>query len=115
MRMRCGLLAGVVATTALLAGTAGPAAAHVIVVSPPNGNTVATHGGAPLGAWVGGPPLPASAAGAGLIAGGPGGDWTLTPAHDAGLNSACEAQRAGGRSAASIFGPPSPAGCPHGT
>lgn len=87
---------------------AGPAAAHVIVVSPPGGGT--GHQG-----WVGSPAEGIPGQGNGLVLGGPTGETVLSPAHVKGLVTACESIRGQGRAAANIFGPPSPAGCPHGT
>jgi hypothetical protein len=84
----------------------GPASAHVLVVSPPGADE-------PHVGWVGGGELPGQ--GEGLVPGGPTGESMLAPAHAKGLNSACEALRAHGNAAVQIFGPPTPAGCPHGT
>ncbi len=60
---------------------AGPAAAHFVTVDPKG------DGEGHVG-WVGGEDLPGQ--GQGLIPGGPQGDWMMTPAHDGGLNTACE-------------------------
>lgn len=99
---------GVAITTgvAVIALSGAAASAHVLEVDPP-GN------GEPRSGWVGGPALPGQ--GKGLIPGGPGGQIMQSPAHGGGLNTACEALRSNGRSAVDIFGPPSPAGCAHGT
>jgi hypothetical protein len=104
------------AAAALMLALAAPAAAHVLVVTPPNADEpVSTHRGGPFEeikamgdvGWVGGGPLPGQ--GQGLISSPAG---TLSPAHAKGLNTACEQN---GSSVVAIFGPPSPAGCPHGT
>ncbi len=79
-----------------------PAAAHNLEVSPPgNGNAI--------GGEVGGSDIPG--VGQGLIAGGPGGIFTLTPAHGKGLNNACEATDA--NPVVDIRGPGG-SGCAHG-
>jgi hypothetical protein len=101
MRRMMTLLAGIVLVLAMMAA---PAAAHVLVVDPPGK-------GEPTGGWVGGPALPGQ--GKGLIPGGPAGDYLQSPSHGKGLNTACHALRAHGRSAVDIFGPGGP-GCPHG-
>lgn len=103
---------------ALMAALAVPASAHVLVVTPPNADEpVSTHRGGPhqpikglLGdvGWVGGGSLPGQ--GRGLLTGGPLG--TLAAAHGKGLNTACEAN---GSSVVAIYGPPTPAGCHHGS
>jgi hypothetical protein len=78
---------------------AGPAAAHHLVVDPPGGGV-----GPGEEAWVGGPALPGK--GKGLVPGGPPDDpVTLSPAHEGGLNTACEKLRGHGNSAVDIFGP----------
>ena len=84
-----------------------PASAHILVVDPQGEGDGTVQ-------WVGGP-VGLDANGKGLVYGGPDGDELMPPSHEKGLNNACEAQRANGKSAASIFGPPSPAGCEHGT
>lgn len=86
-------------------GLAVPASAHVLVVDPPGGETKV--------GWVGAGALPGK--GQGLVPGGPTGSYLQTPAHAKGLNNACEALRANGQAAVDIFGPPTPAGCAHGT
>jgi hypothetical protein len=91
-----------------LAMLAGPAAAHVLVVDPPGQEEA-------KGGWVGSPALPEAAQGKGLMPGGPAGAYLQSPSHGKGLNTACEALRANDRSAVDIFGPPTRAGCPHGT
>lgn len=98
------------ATLMALGMIAGPAAAHILVVEPPGG------GQGPEDVRAGGGPLPAAAKGQGLIGAGPGGIFGLqSPAHDGGLNTACESLRANGNGVVDIFGPPTPDGCPHGT
>ncbi len=98
------------ATLMVLGMIAGPAAAHILVVEPPGG------GQGPEDVRAGGGPLPAAAKGQGLIGAGPGGIFGLqSPAHDGGLNTACESLRANGNGVVDIFGPPTPDGCPHGT
>lgn len=87
------------------AALAAPAGAHILVVDPPGDDEKVV--------WVGAGELPGK--GQGLVPGGPTGSYLQSPSHAKGLNSACEALRANGRAAADIFGPPSPAGCPHGT
>jgi hypothetical protein len=100
---------GVILTTMLftIGLMAGPAAAHILVVTPPGADGPANVG------WVGGGELPGQ--GKGLVPGGPTGSYLQSPAHAKGLNSACEALRSNGQAAVDIFGPPSPAGCAHGT
>ena len=98
-----------IAGAATLALSGAPASAHVIIIDPPGSEEEPKVG------WVGGGPLPDEAAGEGLVPGGLTGDYLQPPSHTKGLNSACEALRANGRSAVDIFGPPTPAGCPHGT
>lgn len=76
----------------VLAMMAGPASAHILVVQD---GEVQTHRAERFGgfAWVGG--------------NGQG--------HFEGLDVACEKQRDHGNSAVDIYGPPTDAGCPHGT
>lgn len=94
----------VIAVLALAVWFAFPANAHV---------QVNNHGhGA---GWVGSPADGIPGQGKALVQGGPTGETTLSPAHVKGLNRACEALMANGNDAVMIFGPPSPAGCPHGT
>lgn len=85
----------------------GAASAHVIVVTPP-GAEAPVHVG-----WAGGGELPGH--GHGLVPGGPTGSYLQAPAHEGGLVTACESLRASGAAAVDIFGPPTPAGCAHGT
>ncbi len=92
----------VIVTTAAMAA---PAGAHVLVVDPPGGETKVV--------WVGAGELPGK--GQGLVPGGPTGSYLQSPAHAKGLNAACEALRANGSAVVDIFGPPTPAGCAHGT
>jgi hypothetical protein len=94
-----------VTACAALVVSAVPASAHVLVVEPPGGDVKV--------GWVGGGPLPGQ--GKGLVPGGPTGSYLQSPAHAKGLNQACESIRANGQAAVDIFGPPTPAGCPHGT
>lgn len=96
------------ATLMVLGMIAGPAAAHILVVNPPPEG----HGPS-MKAQVGGGQLPGI--GKGLIPGGPTGSYLQSPAHGGGLNTACESLRANGNEVVDIFGPPTPAGCPHGT
>ena len=98
------------ATLMVLGVIAGPAAAHILVIDPPGNGQ-----GPAEGVWVGGGPLPESAEGGGLIAGGPSGAFEQPPAHGKGLNTACESLRANAKEVVDIFGPPTPDGCPHGT
>lgn len=88
---------------------AGPAAAHILVVTPPGHDEAITG-------WVGGGPLPEQAKGQGLIPGGPTGEITQPPSHGHGLNTACEAIRGNpsGAGVVDIFGPGGP-NCPHGS
>jgi hypothetical protein len=67
MRRMVTLVAGIVLALAMMAA---PAAAHVLVVSPPGA-------GEPTGSWVGGAALPAQ--GKGLIPGGPTGAYLQSP------------------------------------
>ena len=94
--------AATLSTAALILAIAAPAAAHNLTVSPP-GNSDVKHG------WVGGLGLPGQ--GKGLIPGGPGGVWLISPAHAKGLNTACYALEAN-PSAVDIRGPGP--NCPHG-
>ena len=99
------------ATLMVLGMIAGPAAAHILVVEPPGGGQ-----GPGEEAQVGGGALPDAAKGQGLIEGGPPWDRYLqSPAHGKGLNTACESLWANGNGVVDIYGPPTPAGCPHGT
>lgn len=98
----------IVAAFVALAMLAVPAGAHVIVVDTPGEGT--GHAG-----WVGSPAAGIPGQGGVLVLGGPTGETVLSPAHVHGLVNACEAIRAQGRAAVDIFGPPTPAGCPHGT
>ena len=81
------------------------ASAHVLVIDPPGEG----EGGA---VWIGGPALPATAQGAGLVPGGPEGAYLQPPSHGKGLNDACEATA--GNAVVSIFGPPVEDTCHHG-
>jgi hypothetical protein len=97
----------VIAVVAALALMAAPAAAHVLVVDPP-GNDKVVEG------WVGGPILPIEAQGAGLFDAPPFAPGHKQSAgHSNGLNNACHATA--DNSTVAIFGPPTPAGCEHGT
>ena len=90
------------------------ASAHFIEVNPP-GNS------GPKGGWVGGP-VPVPGKGQGLVLGGPDGQQMMTPAHNKGLNQACESLRANGNGVVDIYGPPPhevlppgfTSGCAHG-
>ena len=97
----------------VLAMTAGPAAAHHLVVDPPGDGGGHDAGPFEPGGWVGGGPLPDSAQGDALVP-SPGG--MLPPSHMTGLNTACEALRGHGNGAVDLFGPPPAPGseCPHG-
>lgn len=77
------------------------ALAHFLTVTTPSGKVHVV--------WVGAEDIPGQ--GQGLIAGGPGGVFTLTPAHAKGLNNACAATE--GNDVVDIRGPGGP-GCPHG-
>lgn len=101
----------VIAVVAALALMAAPAAAHNLVVDPPGNDKVHER-------WIGGPILPAQAQGKGLFDAPP---FPIAPAdglkqpaaHAKGLNNACKATKS--NSTVTIFGPPTPAGCEHGT
>jgi hypothetical protein len=84
------------------------------LVSPAFAHYRYMHGSGDVAGWVGGPPLPGQ--GQGLIVGGPGGIFMLSPAHAKGLNTACYALEAN-PSVVNIRGP-GPGGatsqCPHG-
>lgn len=90
---------------------ASPAAAHNLEVSPP-GNAD-KH----VERWIGGPPgvvLPDHAQGDGLFPGPPFAPDNKQPAaHGNGLNTACASTST--NPVVTIYGPPTPAGCPHGT
>ena len=90
----------------LLGLMAGPAAAHILEVTPKGNDPVITG-------WVGGGPLPEAANGQGLIPGGPTGAFLQPPSHGTGLNTSCEATE-DNPSAVDIRGPGGP-GCPHGS
>ncbi len=94
-------IATLIFTAVLLVALALPAAAHNLTVSPP-GAAEPHHG------WVGALALPGK--GAGLVPGGPTGDWMLSPAHAKGLIIACEMN---GSDVVDIRGPGGP-GCAHG-
>lgn len=100
----------VIAVVAALALMTAPAAAHVLVVDPPGNDKVHEK-------WVGGPPdalLPIQAQGEGLFPAPPFAPGFKQPAaHGKGLNNACHATAS--NSTVTIFGPPTPAGCEHGT
>ena len=96
------------AAAGMLAGAmVMPASAHVLVVSPQGEGEGTVQ-------WVGGP-VGLDANGKGLVLGGPTGDQLMPPSHVKGLNNACETIRANGNGVVDIFGPPTPAGCEHGT
>lgn len=100
-------LTRVVAVVVALGLMTAPAAAHVLVVSPPGNDKV-------MEKWVGGPILPEQAQGNGLFPAPPFLPGLKQPAgHGKGLVNACEATD--NNSVVLIFGPPTPAGCPHGT
>lgn len=101
-------LTGLTATLFALAMMAGPAVAHHLVVDPPGGGE-----GPGEAIWVGGGPLPEQAQGQGLIPGGPTGAFLQSPAHDSGLNAACENLRDHGNGVVDIHGPFPPT-CHHG-
>jgi hypothetical protein len=101
MLRRFAQLAAIMATLMMLAA---PAYAHNMTVTPP-GTDREVHN------WVGALDIPGQ--GQGLIPGGPGGTWTLTPAHAKGLNTACESLE-DNPSVVDIRGPAGP-GCPHGS
>lgn len=109
MKTRMGTL--LAATLLALGLTAGPAAAHILVVDPPgDADTTMVSG-------IGGGALPESAAGAGLIPGGPTGSYLQSPAHDGGLVTACERLRERGNGVVDLYGPTRPGGeltCRHG-
>ena len=105
MRRVFSILIIVAGVSGLFAGTAS---AHVRVVDPPGV-------GEPAGGWVGSPADGIPGVGEGLVLGGADGQTTLSPSHAGGLNTACLALRAGGQAAVDIFGPPTPAGCNHGS
>lgn len=93
-------------SAAALALSSAPATAHVVIIDPP--------GQDPKEGCVGGPALPGK--GQGLIPGGPPNAPIMqSPAHGKGLNTACETIRAHGNGVVDIFGPPTQAGCAHGT
>lgn len=102
--------ASLLLTTLLLLGLlAGPAAAHNLTVDPP-GQSDGTAG------WVGGEPLPQEVDPdhPGLVVGGPPDDQVMqSPAHEGGLNTACEALEANDNDVVDIRGPGGP-GCGHG-
>ena len=93
----------------LLALTAGPAAAHNLTVEP-EGNS------GPKANWVGGPILPGTAQGEGLMDGPPFLPGSKQPpSHGKGLNTAC-LQLEDNPSVVDIRGPAGPGGtgCAHG-
>lgn len=89
---------------------AAPASAHNLEVDPPGNDKTVER-------WIGGPPgaaLPDQAQGEGLFPGPPFAPDNKQPAaHGAGLNNACDAT--GSNDVVTIYGPPTPEGCPHGT
>jgi hypothetical protein len=97
-------LAAMMSAALLLLVMALPAAAHNITVTP-HGTGEAKHG------WTGSLGLPGQ--GKGLIPGGPGGAWLISPSHAKGLNTACYKLEAN-PSVVDIRGPGGP-GCPHGS
>ena len=105
--MKRALVSAVICAAAVVSLSV-PAGAHVIVVDTPGEG--AGHSG-----WAGSPAAGIPGQGEGLVLGGHTGETVLSPAHVKGLVSACEAIRAHGQAAVDIFGPPTPAGCPHGT
>lgn len=89
------------ATTAAIGltfGAASTSSAHYIHIETPSGQT--QHG------WAGSEDIPGQ--GQGLIPGGPTGEATLSPSHDGGLVTACEAIRANGNGVIDIHGPAAP-------
>jgi hypothetical protein len=94
--------AATLSAAALILALAAPVAAHNLTVSP-SGNSDAKHG------WGGALGLPGQ--GKGLVPGGPGGTWMLSPAHAKGLNTACYVLEAN-PSVVDIRGPGP--NCPHG-
>lgn len=105
MKMKRRMVALLGATLLALSMLAGPAAAHILEVDPPGQED-------PIWVWVGGPTLPEQAQGQGLV---PNPFGLQPPSHTTGLNTACHTLREHGHSVVDIFGPPTPAGCPHGT
>ena len=76
------------ATLLVLGLMAGPAAAHHLWVDAPGEPEAEAAPHSEDGGWVGALDIPGE--GEGLVPGGPDGSWSLTPAHDGGLNEACE-------------------------
>ncbi|QBI19587.1 hypothetical protein ER308_08505 [Egibacter rhizosphaerae] len=115
MRGKTRAVVVLLATLLAVGMMAGPAAAHYLVVDPPGQDEAQVQ-------WVGGPALPDATLGneaLAVVGGGPDAGRMQSPAHEKGLNTACERMREQGRSAADIFGPPGPpmvptSGCPHG-
>jgi hypothetical protein len=101
--MRKRLIVIAAASVSALALLVAPAGAHDQTVTPKGGNKVIEN-------WVGAGDLPGQ--GQGLVPGGPGGIFTLSPAHVKGLNATCE-QLEANPSVVDIRGPGGP-GCAHG-
>jgi hypothetical protein len=104
-------VAAVLVAVATIALNAETAEAHCIEVGPAGIECNLT--GEPGPGWTGGPLKSADHPGQGLIPGGPGGAFKMSPAHGGGLNTACETIRLNGNGVVDIHGPgPS---CPHGS
>lgn len=97
------LITTVAAMLLALVILAGPASAHILVVDSPGGDTTV---------WVGTNPEVLFETPAPFMTPDP---FTLFAPHALGLNDACYAIREHGNGTVDIFGPPTPADCPHGT
>jgi hypothetical protein len=109
-------VAALVVATVLVAFPAA-ANAHCMEVTPAGGDAVVecnVFTGDFGAGWAGSPLFPGDHPGQGLVPGGPGGIFKMSPSHDGGLITACEALRDSGNQSVSIVGPGGP-GCPHGS
>jgi hypothetical protein len=108
-------LAAFVVSIALVSQTS-TAEAHCIDVTPRGGGqgvTCNVMAGDFSAGWVGSPLFAGDHPGQGLVPGGPGGMFKMSPSHAGGLTNACEAIRDSGNGTVDIYGPGGP-GCPHG-
>lgn len=103
-------VAAVMSAIAVFAMPADTAEAHIRVVTPPSGVEVEPGWVGPLQAYFA---LEDQSAALDNVPDIERFEDALFSAHSRGLNAACEANES--NDTVDIFGPPTPAGCPHGT